>query len=79
VPYGRDQFEVARRVQVAGCGSRLSAHRLNPSRLRAAVAEAMTMRAGAERVAAGFAAAGGVMRGADLVERRLLDVTAAEG
>ncbi|MGJ6125377.1 glycosyltransferase [Mycolicibacterium sp. Y3] len=79
VPYGRDQFEVARRVQVAGCGSRLSAHRLNPSRLRAAVAEAMAMRAGAERVAAGFAAAGGVRRGADLVERRLLDVTAAEG
>ena len=40
VPYARDQAEVARRVQVAGCGTRLPPKRLNPARLRAAVREA---------------------------------------
>ena len=40
--------------------------------LRAAVREAMTMGPGARRVAAGFAATGGVVRGADLIEQRLL-------
>ncbi|MCV7070521.1 glycosyltransferase, partial [Mycobacterium rufum] len=29
VPFGRDQFEVARRVQVARCGTRLPARRLS--------------------------------------------------
>ena len=35
VPFGRDQFEVARRVQVAGAGTQLPAARLRPDRLRA--------------------------------------------
>jgi MGT family glycosyltransferase len=72
VPYGRDQFEVARRVEVARCGTRLPAHKLSPSRLRAKVKEAMTMADGAKRVAAGFAATGGVARAADLIETRVL-------
>jgi len=29
VPYGRDQFEVARRVEVAQCGTRLPAKKLS--------------------------------------------------
>jgi UDP:flavonoid glycosyltransferase YjiC (YdhE family) len=37
VPYARDQAEVARRVQVAGCGTRLPSQRLSPARLREAV------------------------------------------
>lgn len=78
VPYGRDQFEVAARVVVSGSGTRLSRRRLTASRLRSAVAEAMTMSGGAARVAAGLAAAGGVTRGADLLERRLLDTAGAE-
>jgi UDP:flavonoid glycosyltransferase YjiC (YdhE family) len=53
VPFGRDQFEVARRVQVAGAGSRLPAARLNPARLRVKVREAMARADGARRVAAG--------------------------
>lgn len=69
VPFGRDQFEVARRVEMSCSGSRLPARRLNRARLRAKVAEAMTMTTGARRVAAGFAAAGGAARGADLLER----------
>ncbi|WP_349271127.1 glycosyl transferase [Mycolicibacterium parafortuitum] len=73
VPFGRDQFEVARRVELAGCGTRLPASRLTVPRLRAAVQAAMTMTGGAARVAAGFAATGGVARGADVIERRLAD------
>ncbi|BBZ38344.1 nucleotide disphospho-sugar-binding domain-containing protein [Mycobacterium conspicuum] len=72
VPFARDQAEVARRVQVAGCGTRLPARKLTPARLRAAVRAAITMGPGARRVAAGFAATGGVARGADLIEQRLL-------
>lgn len=72
VPFARDQAEVARRVQVARCGTRLPAARLTAARLRVAVREAMTMADGAQRVADGFAATGGVARGADLIEQRLL-------
>ncbi len=68
VPYGRDQFEVARRAKVARCGTRLPARRLSVPRLRCKIHEAMTMGAGAVRVAEGFTASGGVARGADLVE-----------
>lgn len=76
VPYGRDQFEVARRVEVAECGTRLPAKKLSPSRLRTKVREAMTMTSGAQRVAAGFEATGGTAHGADLFEQRLLGLDA---
>ena len=72
VPYGRDQFEVARRVEVARCGTRLPAKKLSSERLRTKVREAMTMTDGARRVASGFAATGGVATGADLFEQRVL-------
>ncbi len=72
VPFGRDQFEVARRVEVARCGTRLPAKKLSPQRLRTKVREAMTMSDGARRVAEGFAVTGGVARGADLFEQRVL-------
>lgn len=71
VPFGRDQFEVARRAEVARCGTRLAAKRLSVSRLHGKVLEAMTMAEGARRVAAGFTATGGVARGADLFEELL--------
>lgn len=71
VPHGRDQFEVARRGEVAGCGTRLVATRVTPERLRTAVRRAMVMGVGARRVAAGFAATGGVGHGADLLEAHL--------
>lgn len=74
VPYGRDQFEVARRVEVSRSGTRLPARRLTPSRLKSKVLQAMTMTRGAQQVADGFKATGGVSRGADLIERRLLGV-----
>lgn len=75
VPFARDQAEVARRVQLARCGTRLPAKKLSASRLRAAAYEAMTMRDGACRVAAGLNATGGVARGAQLIEQRVLGST----
>jgi UDP:flavonoid glycosyltransferase YjiC (YdhE family) len=75
VPYGRDQFEVARRVEVARCGTRLMAKKLSAPRLRAKVREALTMTDGAKQVAAGFEATGGVARGADLFEERVLKLS----
>jgi MGT family glycosyltransferase len=77
VPYGRDQFEVARRVEVAKCGTRLLPTHLTASRMRDKILQAMTMTDGARRVAAGYAATGGAAHGADLIERRLLASTKA--
>jgi UDP:flavonoid glycosyltransferase YjiC (YdhE family) len=72
VPFGRDQLEVARRVEVAQAGTRLPAKRLTPERLRSKIAEAMTCIDGAQRVAAGFKAAGGPPAAATAIETRLL-------
>lgn len=68
VPYGRDQFEVARRVAVARAGVRMSHRRLSPRTIREAVARAREMRPGAERVAEGFKRAGGARAAAEAVE-----------
>jgi MGT family glycosyltransferase len=68
VPFGRDQLEVARRVEVAGAGTRLPARRLGPKRLRAAVTEALRRRTGAQRVAEGYRAAGGAIAAANAIE-----------
>jgi MGT family glycosyltransferase len=68
VPFGRDQFEVARRVEVADAGTRLPARRLNADRLRAKIREARSKVTGARRVAAAFAAAGGPVAAADAFE-----------
>jgi UDP:flavonoid glycosyltransferase YjiC (YdhE family) len=75
VPFGRDQFEVARRVEVARCGTRLPAKKLSPLQLRTKVRDAMTMTDGAKRVAAGLVATGGVAHGADLFEQRVLGLS----
>jgi MGT family glycosyltransferase len=72
VPFGRDQFEVARRVEVARAGTRLPAARLRADRLRSKVAEAMTMGDGARRVANGYRQAGGPVAAATAIENRLL-------
>jgi MGT family glycosyltransferase len=72
VPFARDQFEVARRVEVAGAGTRLPARRLSPARLRAKVLEAIARREGARRVADAYAAAGGPRAAADAFEEVLL-------
>lgn len=72
VPFGRDQLEVARRVEVSRAGSRLPARRLNTRRLKAKVHEAIACRPGAERIASAFRRAGGAPAAADAIEQRLL-------
>ena len=69
VPFGRDQPEVARRVEIAGAGVRLAARKLTVDRLRQAVRHTMELRAGAERIAAAFATAGGPQAAADALQR----------
>jgi MGT family glycosyltransferase len=71
VPFGRDQLEVGRRVEVAQAGTRLPARRLNPERLRAKIREAMSKRQGAKRVADGFAATGGPAAAAEAIQELL--------
>lgn len=71
VPFGRDQLEVARRVEVAGAGTRLPAARLRPDLLRGAVRAAMGKKAGAQRIATAFAAAGGPTAAADALDELL--------
>jgi MGT family glycosyltransferase len=68
VPFGRDQLEVARRVEVADAGTRLPARRLSAERLRDCVQLAMSKASGARRVAEGYAATGGAISAADAFE-----------
>lgn len=71
VPFGRDQPEVAMRVQVAGVGVRLPARRLNPARLRNAVFRAMAMRERARAVGDQLRQAGGPQTAATILESLL--------
>ncbi len=71
VPFCRDQFEVARRVEVSKAGTRLHHKRLTAKRLREAVNATIRMRPGAQRVAQAFARAGGAPAAADAVEELL--------
>jgi MGT family glycosyltransferase len=68
VPFGRDQLEVARRVEVARAGTRLPAKRLSPKRLRAAVKDAIRREEGARRIAEGYRTAEGPLAAADALE-----------
>jgi UDP:flavonoid glycosyltransferase YjiC (YdhE family) len=71
VPFCRDQFDVARRVELSAAGVRLHHKRLNPRRLRAALQTAITKRPGAGRIAEAFAKAGGPSAAAEAVEELL--------
>ena len=68
VPFGRDQLDTARRVEFAEAGVRVSPRRLTPARLLDAVRTALECRAGAQRVRAAYAAAGGQVAAADAIE-----------
>ncbi|WP_405166159.1 glycosyltransferase [Nocardia sp. NBC_01499] len=79
VPFGRSQSEVARRVVGNEAGSWVSAKRLTAATLRAGIDKAVACRAGAASVAAGFTAAGGTLRGAELLERHFAGHPTAHG
>lgn len=68
VPFGRDQFEVANRVTATRSGTQVLPEALTPDTLRAAIKQAITLRAGAQRVAAGFRRAGGAPSAANSLE-----------
>ena len=68
VPFGRDQLEVARRVELCGAGTRLPASKLRPDRLRDAVRRAIECKSGAERAARAYREAGGARAAAAHVE-----------
>ena len=77
VPFGRDQLEVARHVEVAGAGVRLpprSSRRTGSATPCAGAGR----KQGAERVAAAFRAAGGPARAASELEGLLEARLAAE-
>lgn len=67
VPFGRDQYDVARRVEVAGAGVSLPSWRLTPKRLASAVRSAIERQEGAKAIGEAFAAAGGATRAADAI------------
>ena len=71
VPFGRDQFEVARRVDVARGGSRVRATRLTAERLRTGVRAAMARQIDAKRIAQAFLSVGGPIVAANAVEEVL--------
>jgi len=71
VPYGRDQLEVARRVEHAGVGVALKPSRLDARSLAAAVATARNMTDNARRLARSFAEAGGATAAATHLEEFL--------
>src|SRR4051812_15427347 len=73
VPFCRDQFDVARRVEATDSGTWLHHKKLTPGRLRAKTREAMGKREGAQRVARGSAAAGGSSAPAAVVEELISD------
>ena len=68
VPFGRDQHEVARRVEVSGAGVRLPSSKLTPRRLREAVDQARNQRHAAHHLARELASAGGATRAAEEIE-----------
>jgi MGT family glycosyltransferase len=68
VPFGRDQLETARRVEVAAAGVRFPPRRLTPERLLDAVRTAIDCRSGAQRVSRAYAAAGGAPAAAEAIE-----------
>jgi len=68
VPFGRDQFEVARRVEVAEAGIRLHPRRLSPERLAQAVRTALARRDGAERIGRRQTRTAGHVAAADAIE-----------
>lgn len=75
VPWGRDQLDVGKHVEIAGAGVVLARSRLSVEALRAAVRRTRSMRPGAEQVARAFASSGGASAAASA----LVELCAAAG
>ena len=68
IPFGRDQLEVARRVEFAGAGVRLMPKKLTGSTLKKAVQDALSLKEGAVRIASSLRASGSDQTVAALIE-----------
>lgn len=68
VPFGRDQLETGRHVEVAGAGVSIAPQFLTAGRLWRGIETAMSRKEGAETIARAFARAGGPGRAADILE-----------
>jgi UDP:flavonoid glycosyltransferase YjiC (YdhE family) len=68
VPMGRDQWEVARRVESCGAGVWLPAARLNAGRLRLAVDAAIARKPAADAVSVALRSGGGAPAAAKALE-----------
>lgn len=68
VPFGRDQLDVARHVEMAEAGVRLPVGDLTIERMRAAVKQTITKRPGAQKIASAFAAIDGPKKSAAVLE-----------
>lgn len=77
VPWGRDQNDVGRHVEVARAGVVLPKGKLSVARMRAAIRETRARRDGAQTIASAFAASGGARAAADVVEEIVAPSTAA--
>jgi MGT family glycosyltransferase len=67
VPWGRDQSETARRVELSGSGTMLPKNKLNENRLKKAIHEAMNCTQGANTIAEAFKATGGAKTAVDAI------------
>ena len=75
IPWGRDQSETARRVEVSGSGTMLPKNKLNEKRLRAAIAQALNCKQGAKTIAQAFKEAGGARRAVDIIDDIITEKT----
>jgi MGT family glycosyltransferase len=75
VPFGRDQFEVAKRVAAADAGTIVTPDALDATVLRRAIREAIDKREGPRRIAVSFRRAGGAPAAAGAIESLLSDPT----
>ena len=79
VPWGRDQSETARRVDVSGAGCFVPRNKLTPERMRVAVQLALSRKSAAENIAQAFSRAGGAPRAVSLLKALLDDAGPLQG
>jgi MGT family glycosyltransferase len=72
IPWGRDQNETARRVEVSGAGKMILRKKLSSDRLKNAVKQALDKKNEAEKIAASFKEAGGAKQAVRQI-RKLLE------
>ncbi len=71
IPWGRDQNETARRVEVCGAGVMINKKKLTSKSINSAIDKVLNKKGEAERVAASFKKAGGAKRAVELISKML--------